>query len=118
MINNKFAEVRSNFNTYIKKQYLGMYFCSIASSQSWSNTHTITFCLSADKDNTRVLIEPIFWGLIITRTCRHPVATEHIQFEYIQNIQFEYVQNIQFEYVQNIQFEYIEIDQHLSPENI
>ena len=27
MINNKFAEVRSNFNTYIKKQYLGMYFC-------------------------------------------------------------------------------------------
>ena len=60
MINNKFAEVRSNFNSYIKKHYLGMYSRQNCISQSWSNTHTITFCLSADKDNTRVLIEPIF----------------------------------------------------------
>ena len=53
MINTKLVEVRSNFNSYIKKQYLGMYaWLKFASCQSSSNNHAIN-CLSANKDSTR-----------------------------------------------------------------
>ena len=48
MINTKLVEVRSNFNSYIKKQYLGMY-CSwltLHQAKSWSNTHTINLSIS------------------------------------------------------------------------
>lgn len=49
MINTKLVEVRSNFNSYIKKQYLGMcclWLTTLHQAKSWNDTQTVNLSIS------------------------------------------------------------------------